>query len=217
MLHLVSWEWGSLPNTRCLSSPMGLHPSLDRREEATVSSQKRQQERLCLCGSPFVGWQRSSLALAGRCRERCVWWGWQSWLPPLPLHPSNYALDLLAPSSAWALHSFTARCKSKVMALRPTYTLQGAMTGQSLTYACKTAQTSQSLRENQEAFTDGSTELHPPSYTVKTNVKIKLVLFNLLNTNHFNPPSAKSNLFPSYFYFIVNKENSLTLVFWTVV
>lgn len=46
------------------------------------------------------------------------------------------------------------------------------------------------------------------------NVKIRLALFDLLNTDHFKLPlSAKSNFFPSYFYFVENGENSLTLVF----
>lgn len=73
-------------------------------------------------------------------------------------------------------------------------------------------QTGCSRRENQEGFTDGSTELHPPSCTVK----IRLALFDLLNTNNFNPPVSKIT-YPSYFYFIRNGEKSLTLVFWTVV
>lgn len=115
---------------------------------------------------------------------------------------------LLALSSAQVLLLFTPGYKSRLIAL----ILQGAVTGRSWTCPHETAQ--QTSRSLQGKVIDGSTELHPPSCTVKMNVKMRLALLDLLNTNHFKPPvSKKYFFFPSYFYFIGNGENSLTLVF----
>lgn len=103
---------------------------------------------------------------------------------------------LLPLSSTWVLLPLIPGCKSGVIALKLTCTLQAAVTGQSSTCTHKAALHSMAnwtvpTGENQEGFTDGSTELHPPSCTVETNVKIKLVLFDLLNTINFNPPVSK--------------------------
>lgn len=96
---------------------------------------------------------------------------------------------LLAHSSAWVF--LPPGCRSEVISLKLTCTLQAAVTGQSSTCTHKAAQRGLAnwtvpTGENQEGFTDGSTELHPPSYKVETNAKIKLVVFDLLNTIHFN-------------------------------
>ena len=125
---------------RCLSSPVGLHPSLEGTEEAAVSSQSRQQERSCICGSLFV-WMEEQL---GACRpmQRVLHRVRLADLPGVPARaPQQICPEpLLAPSRAWVLLWFTPGSKSKVIALKPTYTLQGAATGQSSTCTHKTAQ-----------------------------------------------------------------------------
>lgn len=74
--------------------------------------------------------------------------------------------------------------------------------------------------ENWESFADGNRWVHWAPYplgTFKMNVKIRLALFDVLNTNHFELPCQQKVIFPSYLYFIRKGENSLPLVFWTVV
>lgn len=61
--------------------------------------------------------------------------------------------------------------------------------------------------------TDESTGLRTPLCTFKMNVKIRLALFDVLNTNHFELPCQQKVIFPSYLYFIRKGENSLPLVF----
>lgn len=152
---------------------------------------------VCICGSLFV-----------RMEEHlCSWQQMQrAWhkvrltdLPgvvPALICQQIFPKPLLALSSTWVLLPLIPGCKSRVIALKLTCTLQAAVTGQSSTCTHKAAQHSMAnwtvpTGENQEGFTDGSTELQPPSCTVETNVKIKLVLLDLLNTINFNPPVSK--------------------------
>lgn len=84
------------------------------------------------------------------------------------------------------------------------------------TCTCRTAQCGKCWKTFAYAA-DVSTRFHTLVRTLKTNVKIRPTLFDLLNTNHFKPPCQQKVIFPSYFYFIGKRENSLTRVFWTAV
>jgi len=109
--------------------------------------------------------------------------------------PHTPALLLAAPR-AWVLLSVAPGCKSKVTALKPKF-LAGCCDGAELDLHTRdsTANCPVPTGENQGGFTAGSTGLHPPGCTGKMNVKIRLALFDLLNTNNFNPPVSKKQSF----------------------
>lgn len=121
--------------------------------------------------------------------------GGARWLMP-------QALQGLRPAAAWGPYPGTdthiRHCR--VLGLRAE------------TCTCRTAQCGKCWKTFADAA-DVSTRFHTLVRTLKTNVKIRPTLFDLLNTNHFKPPCQQKVIFPSYFYFIGKRENSLTRVF----